>query len=268
MPASDWSAFRATAVELARLGGTFARARQVGAVVRRKGDQSPVTDIDHAAQALILDELARRHPDHAVLVEEHVANPGRHAPRDRARFCWVVDPIDGTRNFSRGSPLFATAVAVLCEGVPVAGAIYDGASGAVYSASQSGGASRDHAPLELPDRPIGPDTSVAFSSFRLHPVPRGIRALFDEILFRNIGSACLHQAWVAAGQVDAVYSPDTKVWDVAAGALLIAEAGGQVTDASGAPRWPWDVTQADDTLCSLLAGAPRAHAHVLDCARE
>lgn len=259
----DPQALRQTAADLARLGGEFARQRLGRAIVERKDDRSPVTDLDHATQALILDQLAWRHPDHAVWVEERLVRPERHADPLAADYCWVVDPIDGTRNFARGLRLFATSVAVMHHGRPIAGAIYDASTGDLFSAVAGGGAFLNVEPVRLPDRPLGPDNTVAFSSFRLHPVPRGVRQLFDEILFRNIGSACLHLAWTAAGFVDAVYAPDTKLWDVAAGALLIAEAGGTVTDVDGNPRWPWDMARPHDALCSILGGSPTMHAHIL-----
>src|SRR5262249_22262746 len=154
-------------------------------------------------------------------------------------------------------------VAVMHEGCPVAAAIFDASTGQTYSAAAGAGATCQNRTLRVAERPFGPDSTIAFSSFRLHPVPRGIRGLFDEVLFRNIWSACLHQAWVAAGLVDAIYAPDTKVWDVAAGALIISEAGGRVTNVEGRPRWPWDVCQAHDTHCSILAGGPAMHSYVL-----
>ncbi len=254
-PPPDWHPYRLTAVELARLGGEAALAYRGERVIERKRDQSPVTDADRAVQDLIVRALRDRHDDHAVVLEEH---PEGGAAGVTADYCWIVDPIDGTRNFARGLRLFATSVALMHRGSPVAGAIFDASSGDVFSAAAGGGAFVGERPLRLADRPIGPDTTIAFSSFRGHQVPAGVRRLFDEILFRNCGSACLHQAWVAAGLIDAQYSPDTKLWDVAAGTLIVAEAGGCVTDTQGRPRWPTSGGPHEQTY-DIAVGTPTAH---------
>src|SRR5262245_26808622 len=102
MEASELDQLRRFAIELATEGGEHAIRMLGSAVSQRKSDQSPVTDADHAVQALILDRIARKFPKHAVFVEEHVADRGRHAVLEDARHCWAVDPIDGTRNFTRG----------------------------------------------------------------------------------------------------------------------------------------------------------------------
>ncbi len=259
-----WREYRTACVDFARLGGACALERLGSAVVSRKGDESPVTEADHAAQSVILAAIAGRFPEHAVLVEEQLSGATRHADAGSVPYCWVVDPIDGTRNFSRGQRMFATSVALLFEGRPVAGAIFDATTGVTYSTAAGGGTACEGRGVRVSQRAPGPDTTIAFSSFRRHPVPEGVRRLFDTILFRNVGAACLHQAWVSAGYFDAIYAPDTKLWDIAAGALLIAEAGGVVTDVDGRARWPIDVTQPHGTTCSIMAGAAAVHEMLLD----
>jgi len=261
---SEWEGFRRTAIELAGLGGRLGLQslaqrleadRLAEAVVERKRDDSPVTEADRAVQHAILREIERRHPDHAVYVEEHSSMTTRHAAVSASPYCWVVDPIDGTRNFARGMRMFATSVAMLVEGRPMAGAIFDANGSVMYSASAGGGAFADDRRLHVRDRPLGPDTTIAFSSFRRHPVPMGIRGLLDVVLFRNVGAACLHQVWVAAGLIDAIYAPDTKLWDIAAGGLIIAEAGGVVTDVAGRSCWPAALAGEHGSPCSIMAGA-------------
>lgn len=260
----DWEAFRWVAVELARLGGGLALERLGPTTVERKGDDSPVTDADRAVQHAILREIEARYPDHPVYVEEHSSVSTRHARPGSSPYCWVVDPIDGTRNFARGMRMFATSIALLHEARPVAGAIFDANGGVAYSASVGGGAWADSRRLRIVDRPIGPDSTIAFSSFRRQSVPTGVRGLLDVVLFRNIGAACLHQAWVAGGLIDAIYAPDTKLWDIAAGALIIAEAGGVVTDVCGRPCWPARLSEDHGSSCSIMAGMPTAHALLVE----
>ncbi len=251
------------ACELALAGGRTA-AELFGKVgVSRKADDTPVTQADHAAQEAILSALARRHPSHAILVEESVAHPHRHAALADAEYCWVVDPIDGTRNFSRGVRLYATCVAVLHAGQPVAAAVHDAATGQVYWAVLGGGAFCGGAPIRCPDRPIDADTAIAVSSFRHKPVPSVVRHWIDRYLFRSLGSVCLHMVWVAAGLVDATYALECKLWDIAAGALLIEEAGGRITHHDGSPLWPKDLAAYQLEDLPILAGTPVLHATLL-----
>lgn len=262
-PTREFEAFRVAAALAAGRGGKTALARLGESAFERKADHSPVTETDHVVQALVARELIAQFPEHSVLGEERRSDSPHPAGGSAGRFCWVVDPVDGTRNFSRGMKMFATSVALLLDGAPIAGAIFDASSGDVYSAAAGDGACCNERPLRISDRPIGPDTSVAMSSFRKRPVPAGIRKLLDQVLFRNIGAACLHQAWIAAGYIDAIYAPDTRLWDVAAGALIIAEAGGVVTDEKGRPRWPVDLNEPHDAIRGILAGTPTGHALVL-----
>ena len=263
----DVEALRLAAGELARTGGTLAR-RFLGKVrATRKPDNSPVTPADTAVQEAILAILAQRFPDHAILVEEEVADPSRHAQIARAEYCWVIDPIDGTRNFARGMPVYCTSVAVLHRGQPIAGAIHDATQDVVYSASRGGGTFRGNAPVRLADRPIDVDTTIAISSIRKSPIPTSVRSWLDQYLFRNIGSLCLHMVWVAAGLTDAAFSLESKIWDIAAGALQIEESGGVVTDHAGNSLWPADLANYRGDDVPMLAGTPTMHRRLLDSLR-
>lgn len=252
-----------TAVVLAQIGGQTA-AKYFGKVVAtRKADDSPVTVADHAAQEAILSALAHRHPSHSILVEEDVVRPDRHAALMASDYCWIVDPIDGTRNFSRGVRVYATSIAVLHEGRPVAAAIFDATSEVVYSASLGGGAFRGPDRIQLSDRPIDHDTTVAVGSFRRRAVPRAVRGWLDHFLLRNFGSTSLHLAWVATGLVDAAYSAECKLWDIAAAGLLIEEAGGIVTDHAGRLLWPVELGGYGGQDLPVLAGTATMQSHLL-----
>ena len=113
------------ATRLAERAGEIARARRGAGKTSLKSDASLVTETDHAMQALILDGIAAAFPDHAVVAEEQVADPARHADRMSARYCWVIDPLDGTRNYVSNMPCFATSIAVLDDGVPVVGVVIE-----------------------------------------------------------------------------------------------------------------------------------------------
>jgi len=112
------------------------------------------------------------------------------------------------------------------------------------------------------------DVTVLISSFRQRKSPPAIRDWMDEYLFRNQGSLALHLAWVAAGLADAAYAAESKLWDIAAGALLIEEAGRTITTETGASLWPIDVSHYKDENLTLLAAADGLHANdrpLLNC---
>ncbi len=253
----------AAACEWALLGARVA-ARYFGrAVVSRKQDDSPVTDADIAAQNAILEAIHKRYPLHCALGEEEsnlTADMGDYAA---ANYCWVIDPIDGTRNFARHINAYATSVGVLHNGHPVAGAIHDATTGRVYSAYRGGGALCDDRPLRVVERPVDGDSTIMVSSFRRRRIPEAVRKWMDRYPFRNQGSVCLHLAWVAAGMADAACAVECKLWDLAAAGLLVAEAGGVLTDHQGRSIWPVNVAGHGGKDMPILAGSRTMHAHLL-----
>ncbi|MBN1261742.1 MAG: inositol monophosphatase [Anaerolineae bacterium] len=202
--------------------------------VQYKGDVNPVTEVDQASEALILGKLRVAFPDHQILAEEEGG-----APWNSPGPLWMVDPLDGTNNFASNFPHIAISVALVWDGAPVVGAIYDPLRDEMFSAIRDGGA-------RLNDRLI-----------RVAPVPRLAGALLgtgfpygrrviednntrrlDHFLrrclgIRRAGSAALDIAYVACGRFGGYWEPGIKPWDIAAGILLVQEAGGRVTDFTG-----------------------------------
>jgi myo-inositol-1(or 4)-monophosphatase len=261
--AQDANELRRIACALAQLGHDTARQFFGAATVTRKDDDTPVTQADHAAQAAILDKLAVQFPDHAVLTEEDLVQPERHAAIGSAALCWVVDPLDGTRNFARGVGIYAVSVAVMDDSGSLAGAVFDATTGRVYSAARGQGAFVDEHPLVMQNRPVDSDTTVMLSSFRRRAIPAAVRAWMDEYLYRNQGSLCLHLAWVAAGLADAAYALECKLWDIAAAVLIIQESGGVATDHAGGSLWPIVLASYRDQDIPILVGTPTMHARLL-----
>ncbi len=253
----------ATAVELARTGARTAEAFFGKTTVSRKSDDTPVTDADHAVQAAILQTLAARLPSHAVLVEEELVRGERHAAAAKADYCWVVDPIDGTRNYARGIRIYSISVAVMHRGRPVAGAIFDASSGRTYSAIRNGGAFCDGQPLRRDVSIQTDDALLLISSFRRREIPAPVRRWMDRYVFRNLGSLSLHLACVAAGMADAAYALECKLWDIAAGALLIEESGARISDHAGRGLWPVDVAAYHNTDMPVLVAGADLHALLL-----
>jgi len=194
-----------------------------------------VTDMDARAEAAILRTLRATFPDDAVLAEEAGAVPGRSGRR------WIVDPLDGTTNYAHGLPLFAVSVALEVAGRVVLGVIYDPTRDELFVAERGRGA-------RLGGRRLAVSTTAALGESLLATgFPYDVRETTDTNLpeyaaftlrargVRRLGSAVLYLAWLAAGRFDGYWELCVGPWDVAAGSLLVEEAGGRVTDLAGGP---------------------------------
>jgi len=232
----DVVALRADAEEAARRAAAVLRDRFAGPrTVAYKGGIDLVTDADQASEQAILAFLREKHPDHGVLAEESGAGGGG------AAFRWIVDPLDGTTNYAHRVPHFCVSVAVEGPGGLLAGAIADPLRGELFSAGAGLGAHLDGVPLEVTalDRL---DRALLCTGFpydvRERPeVPLGMFSRFVQKAqgIRRMGAAALDLAWVAAGRYDGFFEFGLKPWDVAAGALLVREAGGVACGIRGEP---------------------------------
>lgn len=242
--------------EWVRQGGAVALDRFGKAVASVKPDRSPVTDADHAVQELLLTAIARRFPGDAVISEEIQAAPQRHAELSSADRCWVVDPIDGTRSYARGFPGFGVSLALMEAGGPVVGHIYSPLTGQLYSAWQGGGAWLGEQRLHCRDERLAGDVLIAIPSSSRRGLPAVVHGWIDRMVLRNIGSTALHLALVAAGSLDAVYADEAHLWDLAAGEIILREAGAQLVSPTGQPYFPVDLNPFVDRHMPLLAAGP------------
>jgi myo-inositol-1(or 4)-monophosphatase len=184
---------------------------------------------------------------------------------ERAALGWLVDPLDGTTNFLHGFPVVGVSVGLVASGRPVVGVVHAPLLGTTYTAIRGGGAACNGEPLHVSTRP--PAQSVCATGFPFrHPELRAgfvgtfARALeaFEDL--RRAGAASLDLAWTAAGVFDGYFELALGPWDVAAGALLVREAGGVVTDWAGDPD-AW-LDSGD-----IVVGNPAVHRRILDVAR-
>ena len=199
-----------------------------------KGPRNFVTAADRRAEAILREELAKARPDYGFLGEEG----GAHEGADKAHR-WIVDPLDGTTNFLHGIPHFAVSIALERNGTIVAGLVYNPANDEMFVAERGKGAFLDDKRIRVAARERLADAVVACG---LPHYGRGDLALArSEIAaaqqhfagLRRYGAAALDLAWVAAGRLDAYWERDLSPWDVAAGSLLVREAGGYVSDLDG-----------------------------------
>ncbi len=254
----------ARAQSWAREAGALARSRfRTDCDAQPKHDDSLVTEVDLACQELIIRRLQADYPDHDIIAEEAGVEP----PRGR-RFCWVIDPLDGTRNFARGVPMFSVAIAVMDAGQPRLGVVFDPIAESCYAAGSGLGAWANDRPLQVSRR--GPDDSaiLGISARRASGLPAVLYGRqLSRIVHRNLGSCCLLLALTAAGSVDVCFGQHAKLWDLAAGSVLICEAGGTFTSASGAAVFPIESTRYGGESLDFLAGNPALHGHVLETLR-
>jgi myo-inositol-1(or 4)-monophosphatase len=261
---ADARALLATCVAAAATGAGIVRAgaeRRATLVWESKGNNDFVSEIDRASEAAIGELVASRHPDAALLAEE--GSPDLSGARG---LVFVADPLDGTTNFLHGLPWYAVTVAALIDGDVVAGATINVASGELFTATRGGGARRAGEPIRVssvtePGRalvstglPWAGDEDIARYLPALPAVMRATAGI------RRCGAAALDLADVACGRYDAFWELRLNPWDMAAGSLLVREAGGVVTTAEGEPC---EVTQT-----SLVCGNPAMHAWLLDTLRR
>jgi len=194
-----------------------------------------VTEADRAAEEAILREIQRLHPKHAILSEE----AGELGHSDHR---WIIDPLDGTRNFIQGFPHFAISIALEIQGRIEHGVIYDPIRDELFTASRGSGAFLNDRRIRCSDRRSlqGAILATGFPFRRkqhLPPFMAMLRSLMQDAAdIRRAGSAALDLAYVAAGRVDGFWELGLNFWDIAAGTLMIEEAGGLVTDITGGRR--------------------------------
>jgi len=253
------------AKRLAKEAAGFSLPHAGRAIAQPKSDRTVVTAIDHEIQERIVGAIAAAHPDHAVVAEESLRHPEVHVDRRSARYCWVIDPLDGTRNLVAGFPCFATSIAVLERGWPIAGVIYEHNLGHCYVAVRGSGATLNEKPLAIAEPPLDEDLLIGVASTKdrlsVDVVRHWVAA--PGLICRNIGAAAVHLAMVASGALAAAFCKPCKIWDVAAGGLLVLEAGGVITTPFGDPRLPFDLTADPYADIPFLAGARNVHAHLL-----
>jgi myo-inositol-1(or 4)-monophosphatase len=197
-----------------------------------KGRQDYASEVDAAAEKEIIRELRKAHPDVAILAEESGA-------MGKGRLTFVVDPLDGTSNYLRGLPHFCVSIALVENGEPIAGVVFDPLRNELFTASKGAGAVLNDKKIRVAERKdlAGALLVTGFpprERARLAPQLDAIRDLLGEAEdIRRTGSAALDLAYVACGRADGYFEAGIKAWDIAAGMLLVRESGGRVSDFRG-----------------------------------
>lgn len=228
--------YLAVAAEAARRAGQLQRERLwTDHDIRYKGEIDLVTEVDQASEELIVAAIRAAFPDHDILAEEQARETGT------SRYRWIVDPLDGTTNYAHGFPWFCVSIALEIDGEVTVGVVYHPVMDELFSAVKGEGAFVNGNPIHVSSR--APLKQCLLATGFPYDRTRDNENNFDNFYrfqfaaraVRRAGAAALDLACVAAGRLDGYWELKLKPWDVAAGSLLVTEAGGRVTTHDGAP---------------------------------
>lgn len=236
MSRANLESFLREARNIAQRAGDLLLARfDVLHEVAYKGEIDPVTETDKISEGFITESFQKAFPDHGILAEEGTVVEGK------GKYCWIIDPLDGTTNYAHRFPVFGVSIALLEEGKPVVGVIAAPKLGEEFHAIRGRGAFLNGQPIHVSKQPsLG-------RSFLATGVPYNVRSRLDyhmefykkfldaALAVRRAGAACLDLAYVACGRFDGYWETGLKAWDAAAGILLVEEAGGKISEYSGNP---------------------------------
>jgi myo-inositol-1(or 4)-monophosphatase len=246
--------------EIVSEAGALALARQPNVVdgassLQFKGEKDLVTVVDREVEDFLIDAIRKRYPDHGVLGEE------TGDATDGCEFHWIIDPIDGTTSYVHDQPFFSTSVAVRKSGRIVAGAVSAPRLGELFWAERGGGAWLGTRRIAVSERAavvesvIGTGFACLRANWTENNLPAFGRVASRARGVRRFGSAAVDLAYVACGRLDAFWELNLKIYDVAAGALFVEEAGGMVCDCYGGDAWP---------ARGMVASNGRVHRELLD----
>ena len=239
-------------------------ARQAGSIIIRhlnqlemlevveKGRNEFVSQVDRLAEEAIIEVIRDYHPDHSILAEES-GETGNH------EYQWIIDPLDGTTNYLHGFPVFCVSIAIAHEGKIEHGVVYDPLRQEVFTASRGQGAHLDGRRIRVSKRTRMSQSLIATGfPYRMNKqfiddyLAMLKTVIEDSAGVRRPGSAALDLCYVAAGRVDGFWEIGLNVWDIAAGALMIREAGGRISDYRGTDKYLENG--------NVVAGNPRIYA--------
>ncbi len=235
---SERAGLRALAEEIARAVGAIQRARY-GTQLEVRAKSAPidlVTEVDHACEALCVERIRAVRPGDAILAEE-----GGGEDRPEASWRWVIDPLDGTMNFAHGYPRFCVSIGVQREGRAEIGVVYDPLLDELFAATRGEGATCNARPIRVSGvRELGSALLATGFAYDVHQSDDDNLEHFARFVkrargLRRDGSAALDLCYVAAGRFDGFWELKLHAWDVAAGNLIVEEAGGRTSDFAGRP---------------------------------
>ena len=253
-----------TAVKAARRAGNMINRASLDldlVKVSVKQHKDFVTEVDKAAEAAIIDVLLTAYPDHGILAEESGRTGAGAASGEEVDYLWIIDPLDGTTNFIHGFPQYCVSIALAHKGQITQAVIYDPTRNDLFTATRGRGAFLNERRIRVSKCATMDDALVATGYPNLDPATLDnylpmFRLMTQQCAgVRRAGSAALDLAYVAAGRMDGFFEIGLAPWDIAAGSLLVTEAGGLIGDFAGNADYLY---QGD-----VLAGTPRIFGHMV-----
>lgn len=226
-----------TAIDAATEAGKFLReSKGKSLTIEHKSSSiDPVTEIDKEAEKIIVDIIKKYYPGHSILGEESGTND------ETSEYRWIIDPLDGTVNFTHGLPIYCVSIGLEHKGNIVAGVVYDPNADELYTTERGKGAFLNGEPIRVSDTDqLIQSILITGFPYDIHNNPDNTVERFTDFLMeaqaiRRLGSAAIDLCYIAAGRGDGFWEAFIQPWDIAAGILLIEEAGGKVTDFHGNP---------------------------------
>lgn len=249
--------FLEVAVKAARLAGQII-VEHLGKISKKdinlKQASDFVTKVDRESEKIIIDTIKKHFPDHLFLAEESLKECGKET------FRWIIDPLDGTTNYIHSYPAFSISIALEYGGEIIMGVILDPLRNELFWAEKGSGAYVNCSPLEVSQVTLNESLIATGFPFRSKEMIDNYLNLFKNLFLkvsdlRRAGSAALDLAYLASGRCDGFFELGLSPWDIAAGSLLIKEAGGIVTDFGGGNDYIW--------TGNIVAGNPEVHKEIL-----
>jgi myo-inositol-1(or 4)-monophosphatase len=264
MKHSDITNILNTATQAARLAGKEAIDQLHNVSRIMKTPTELVTEADPVCQQIIISHIRKSFPGHGVLAEEGpngtmLVEP----PADKSDIWWIIDPIDGTNNYAHGLLSFCVSIGVFHNGNPIVGVIYDPNTDSMFTAAKDIPTCCNNHPIHTGQDPISQFAGFAIDSHFDAAVEPAVHQIMRIARSRCFGSTALHMAYVAKGALIGALVVSAKLWDIAAGVILIQQAGGIVTTIDGNAAFPVDLYQYSAQRFRLLSANSKTHPQLL-----
>ena len=261
----DLSSLLEVAVVAARAAGQRALEDINYVKAFAKSPSELVTDSDIRCQQIIIDTIKQNFSDHGFIGEE--GKDGclfKQSPRGDSDIWWVIDPIDGTNNFAHRIMNFAVSIAAIHNGRPVLGVIFEPSTDSMFTVIKDSSPRFNDRSIQASDSDLDIFETVGIESIFIEGVPPWISSLMTKLRCRALGTTAMHLAYVAKGSFVGTICNKPKLWDIAAGAILIESAGGIVTDWQGNAIWPVDMKNYQGQTIETIAANKKVHKKLID----
>jgi len=261
----DLSRMLETAIVAARLAGQRAMEEINFIKVSVKNATELVTQADARCQKIIIDRIKENYPDHGFIAEEgEQGKMFKQPPRGDQQLFWAIDPIDGTNNYAHRMLFFTVSIAVIHQGQPIIGVIFEPATDSMFTAVKGQEAQLNSRRITASEETMDKFSSIGLDSHFDDGVPAWVCEIMQRTRFRNLGTTALQLAYVAKGGLIATIASDPKLWDIAAGTVIAEAAGAIVTDWQGGKIFPVDLESYEAQQFQVIASNKKVHPKLLE----